>query len=689
MRLAFRFGIFVVVSFIVFRASWVFAASAKPCGNGVCQPSQGEDVATCPVDCGSVLPTTVPTNPAVPTATPVVLQPTGENPTPTSGIPGGGGGNIVPTQIPSSDGGGSQSDSSSNASSPLSYPTFISTDQAPLISNNPTQTFDGQVTVQQGTIIMVEYSIDNGQWLTAIASDGSFDSQSERYYFLVTSLSDGVHAIRIRSKNSEGVYTKVENYLTRQVTIVTQPPQVLFPPLTPNPTRNTTPIVQAQIWSPSGIEVIGEVSVDGGKTWLRMISNGRVFRRMLDYLEDDNYEIIVRALDAAGNRTISQKQILVVDTIPPMIGGISHAVGPLHMLPDNEGKVRFVTGMQSVMTVSLTGGAITALVEVAGKTFTFERYPGTHLWHSTLLFDEVYPFSDVVISATDGAGNQTKRKIHTIAVEKGGSILSKSDGSEVENVDLTLFVYQPVAKQWRLWDGASYGQQNPRQVTRRSGGYGYMLPKGKYYLEARSDTHNTAQSEIFSIEKTTAIYGDILLTNKRSLSFFLPFAGIISMRFPTIIPDVFPIMFPEPDAVSNKLGVDLIGKQAPPVSLPDRSGRLHSISSYRGNTLLLTHFSLWSAASLEQMKVVSQVNQRIRPDEKIIAIALQETPHAIDTFLDRGRYDIFTLADVQGVTAASLSASFLPTHTLIDKNGMVKKIHVGVLHEDAILDIFR
>ena len=60
----------------------------------------------------------------------------------------------------------------------------------------------------------VEYSVDNGDWLTGCtADDGVFNSTSENYSCVISSsISDGPHTIRVRSKNADGLYMLSGSY---------------------------------------------------------------------------------------------------------------------------------------------------------------------------------------------------------------------------------------------------------------------------------------------------------------------------------------------------------------------------------------------------------------------------------------------------------------------------------------------
>ncbi len=46
-----------------------------------------------------------------------------------------------------------------------------------------------------------------------------------------------------------------------------------------------------------------------------------------------------------------------------------------------------------------------------------------------------------------------------------------------------LYQYNDKIKDWQLFEASRYGQKNP-QITNQEGTFGFMVPNGKYYLEA-------------------------------------------------------------------------------------------------------------------------------------------------------------------------------------------------------------
>lgn len=80
--------------------------------------------------------------------------------------------------------------------------------ETPVSYDNPSPTFTGTVsTVSTGTIVMIEYSIDGGEWTTdgVTPTDGAFDESEEEFIItLPYKLEEGEHTIQIRATDSYG-----------------------------------------------------------------------------------------------------------------------------------------------------------------------------------------------------------------------------------------------------------------------------------------------------------------------------------------------------------------------------------------------------------------------------------------------------------------------------------------------------
>ena len=92
--------------------------------------------------------------------------------------------------------------------------------------------------------------------------------------------------------------------------------------------------------------------------------------------------------------------------------------------------------------------------------------------------------------AEDGAGNKTERKLNPILAVAPGKIKDAETRKLVKKGEVSLYVQDPLSKIWALWDGKTFGQENPQKIS-EDGTYQYFLPPGIYYLQIRSSGYAT------------------------------------------------------------------------------------------------------------------------------------------------------------------------------------------------------
>ena len=659
-RLVFSFFLFFLLLLTIGQDT----AYAVPCGNGVCQASQGETCSTCPADCGVC---------SVPTATPVPGEPTS--------IPAPG----QPTTAPSS---GDSGSSSSSTPSVTYYPSVTLNAYSPNPTNKSPLTFSGKASIEQGNIATVEYTITEGaSWIQASPSDGSFNSKEEIFTFTTAQLVEGAYAMNVRAKSGAGAYTKSESYASNTVTIATTPPKISLDKFSPNPTKNQTPTVSGKASSTLAKISKVEISIDNGKSWTLTQLRGNTFTFTLkNKLEDSNYPIRARAFDNAGNVGQSEIQTLIIDTIPPIIGGGMQALGPQLLTPDSNGVVRIVAGTPATLALSMKGGVTEAKVETQDGSFDLKPQAESNLWFGNLKFDKEGG-KQLKIVAVDGAGNTTERNLNTVLVEDFGKVLDKKTQKGIEEAKVSVYFFETQSKQWILWEGDSYGQHNPR-ITNEQGTYSFMVPAGRYYIEVTAPGYHPIQSEILNLSQTSILNYQFALSSKPKVVLNLPFFKKVILTIPTFTPPqtLFTSSLTRPSVNAVQSGLTLSpGTAAPKLTLPNLNNEDVSLSALKGNQVLLSFISPWSSLSLEQAAILSETSTTLSETQRMVVVSLQESIASTETFMKRGNYKFQVLVDKDGQTAANYKITLLPQHFFIDKDGNVREVYVGVLSKSEIL----
>lgn len=155
---------------------------------------------------------------------------------------------------------------------------------------------------------------------------------------------------------------------------------------------------------------------------------------------------------------------------------------------------------------------------------------------------------------------------------------------------------------------------------------------------------------------------------------------------PTLAPDSG-----TPDvAASGELGVleshrPDVGKMAPDFALKDvRTGQVRNLSEFRGKTVVLNWFASWCGPCEREIPAFQDLAEARPNDVVILALDYLEGPEAAKGMLDRLGATFPALLDSQGKVAKHYRVSGLPVTYFIDKEGVVRSVHIGEVHLDDL-----
>ena len=107
-----------------------------------------------------------------------------------------------------------------------------------------------------------------------------------------------------------------------------------------------------------------------------------------------------------------------------------------------------------------------------------------------------------------------KKETTLIAVvDPEGYVYQKYGNQEVRIIDAEVTLYQLKDDKREIWRASDFQQQNP-QATNRTGKYTFLVPPGKYYLEASADGYKTYKGEIFEVTLAQNVHINIQLKSK-------------------------------------------------------------------------------------------------------------------------------------------------------------------------------
>jgi peroxiredoxin len=474
------------------------------------------------------------------------------------------------------------------------------------------------------------------------------------------------------------------------------------PAFTPSPTpvvvyRDTTPpivTINTDLSKPFEIapeisgaasenhSILAEIvySTDGGQNWLpvqfieKPNTAATAFKFTPQIYEDGNYVILVRATDSDGNKGMSKSYTVVIDRLPPSVGGNLLALGPQILQPEESGVVINMVGLQQRIVMSAIGGPTAIDLLVGEQKVPLSYSAETSLWYGFLSFD-LPGFYQLKAQAVDGAGNKTERDLNPILVVESGRVLDMSSEKNIPQGEIIIYYQEPQSKVWTVWDGEAFGQKNPQKISQQ-GTYEFFIPSGTYYLQITSPGYNTLTSQIFVIEKPTPLNATFKLKEARHITI-----GPFTLSWPDFSSDRAEVLLFSP-GMPQGLENELLEKDAPSVVLPSTDAKEFNLLSMRGQASVVSFISTWSPPAIEQISVIDQaVNLG---NVKSLVISSQETASKVSVFRKRGGYQVPILVDRDGTLVESYGITSLPSHFFLDRNGKVVMTKVGVLSREEI-----
>jgi hypothetical protein len=441
-----------------------------------------------------------------------------------------------------------------------------------------------------------------------------------------------------------------------------------------------SPEILGRVVDDKGVSSI-DYSLDDGKNWLPVDAIDDLGARATGFsftpaiFEDGNYKLKIRAKDPSGNLGVSNAYALIIDRLPPQVGAVMYSAGAQMLFPDKNGSIFTFPGMAQKITLSVIGGPIKIDILSGDQSYPLIKNIDNGLWSGILSFFRPGVYK-LTAKAIDGAENKTERKLNTIVVLDKGKVVSGN--TPVTSGNVILWYFDNQTQRFVIWDGKSYGQSNPEKLT-ENGEYGFFAPSGKYYLEVKSSGFKTLRTGIFTLDASTPITAVLSLEKSLevrlgplvlALPDFFASQQNISINFPAVPPDT--------DLIDN-----IIGNEFPNVDLFVNDRKISAIS-LRGKPTVFTFLSTWSPYISQQLKFIdgfsgnSQIN--------MIPVVSQESSAFVSVFSKRGGYSFSIYTDPDGLLVKPLNLSFLPTSVFVDRKGEIRKIKVGILTADELLE---
>lgn len=452
-----------------------------------------------------------------------------------------------------------------------------------------------------------------------------------------------------------------------------------------------TPVVMTGTASDNEALATVEYSTDGGENWLPADSVAGLGGKTASFsftpqnLDDGDYVILTRAVDTSGNIGYSDKQTLVIDRLPPQVGGNVVSVGAQTLVPRPDGVVTSLSGVDENITTSAIGGANSVVINAErlnknkaklSKSFSLTQAKSSGLWSGIMSFSEEGAYV-LTAQSVDGAGNKTSRVLNTVYVYDSPRLLNAGDKKPITNAKVTLYYLEPSSGAWTVWDGRAYGQVNSQQ-SNEQGKYKLFVPPGKYYLKAEAANHRVLLTNIFEVKQSSPILSTLYMKEAFGIKL-----GPVNIHIPPFSNDRIDFKVDEASVPLNDKSAVEIGKNIPDFTLSDNSGQQVHSTNFSGKPTVVSFISSWSPAAKDQLPSLSRLQKN--KDINTIPIAIQERAGLLTAQSQISGSPLSFLQDPDGITVQKFNINSLPTHYFLDRHGVVKKVIIGTLTSEEIV----
>lgn len=129
---------------------------------------------------------------------------------------------------------------------------------------------------------------------------------------------------------------------------------------------------------------------------------------------------------------------------------------------------------------------------------------------------------------------------------------------------------------------------------------------------------------------------------------------------------------------------ELKGKPAPSFSLPDLTGATHRLEQYKGKVVLLDFWATWCGPCRIELPRVQKLFEELGGKGLIVLGINNEAKELPTVYVKQNKYTFPTLLDVGSAIGREYTISAIPTVVIINKEGIVSNIFVGVRPEEEL-----
>lgn len=136
---------------------------------------------------------------------------------------------------------------------------------------------------------------------------------------------------------------------------------------------------------------------------------------------------------------------------------------------------------------------------------------------------------------------------------------------------------------------------------------------------------------------------------------------------------------------SQKIEDVQIGEQAGDFSLPDQTGKLHTLSGHKGRVVMVRFWADWCPNCKEEMPRIDGVYRNLK--EKgfvVLGVNVKQGEEAVAAFIKENSISFPTPMDKDAATAKRYGVVGLPTTFIVDKDGKIREKVMGDMTKEDV-----
>ncbi len=136
---------------------------------------------------------------------------------------------------------------------------------------------------------------------------------------------------------------------------------------------------------------------------------------------------------------------------------------------------------------------------------------------------------------------------------------------------------------------------------------------------------------------------------------------------------------------SDSSYVYLKGEPAIDFSIERFDGGSFQLSDHKGKPVLINFFASWCVACGTEVPVLAKVSpEYIKKGVVFVGVAINDTENKARKFIGKYNLSYATGLDKSGEIRRNYQIYGMPTTLLVDKQGIIKYLHLGGVTEDSI-----